>query len=124
MRKMCFVLLLSGSFLVAQDSNSSAMSQGNSKDSKGQVTIQGCVDRSGGDFVLIKQDPAITYQLHATGKTKLSRYMGQRVEITGTKSPTTSTSSDALERGSASPVTLNINSIKTIDKECPEHPVP
>jgi hypothetical protein len=124
MRKMCFVLLLSGSFLAAQDSNSSAMSQGNSKDSKGQVTIQGCVDRSGGDFVLIKQDPAITYQLHATGKTKLSRYMGQRVEITGTKSPTMSTSSDALERGSASPVTLNINSIKTIDKECPEHPVP
>jgi hypothetical protein len=122
MKKGLFVLLLfSGSFLVAQDNNSSAMSQDSSKAPKGQVTIQGCVSRSSGDFVLIKQDPGITYELHATGKIKLSRYLGQRVEVSGTQAPSLSTSSDAAR--AQSPVTLSISSIKTIDKECPAHQV-
>jgi hypothetical protein len=115
------LLLFSGSFLVAQDNNSSAMSQDSSKAPKGQVTIQGCVSRSSGDFVLIKQDPGITYELHATGKIKLSRYLGQRVEVSGTQAPSLSTSSDAAR--AQSPVTLSISSIKTIDKECPAHQV-
>jgi hypothetical protein len=122
MKKGLFVLLLfSGSFLVAQDNNSSAMSQDSSKAPKGQVTIQGCVSRSSGDFVLIKQDPGITYELHATGKIRLSRYLGQRVEVSGTQAPSLSTSSDAAR--AQSPVTLSISSIKTIDKECPAHQV-
>jgi hypothetical protein len=115
------LLLLSSSFLVAQDSTSGTMGQGNSKDTKGQVTVQGCVSRSSGDYVLIKQDPGITYELQATGKTKLSRYLGQRVQVTGTQSPSLSTSSDAAR--AQSPVTLTISSIKTIDKECPAHQV-
>jgi len=124
MKKGWFVLLLfSASFLVAQDSNSSAMSQDGSEDSKGQVTVRGCVDRSSGDYVLIKQDPAITYELHATGKIKLRDYLGQRVEVTGTRAPSLSTSSDAMARmGSAASTTLTISSIKTIDKECHEVP--
>jgi hypothetical protein len=122
MKKGWFVLLLfSGSFLVAQDSNSSAMGQGNSKASKGRVTVQGCVSRSSGDFVLIKQDPGMTYELQATGKIKLSRYLGQRVEVNGTQSPSMSTSSDAAR--AQAPVTLTVASIKTIDKECPAHQV-
>ncbi len=122
MGKMWFILLLfSGSFLLAQDSNSNAMRRDNSKDSNGQVTVQGCVDRSSGDYVLIKQDPAMTYELHATGKTKLRHYLGQRVEVTGTQSPSLSTSSDAMARmGSAASTTLTISSIRTIDKECHE----
>jgi hypothetical protein len=122
MKKGWFVLLLfSGSFLVAQDNNSSAMGQDSSKAPKGQVTVQGCVSRSSGDFVLIKQDPGITYELQATGKIKLSRYLGQRVEVNGTQSPSMSTSSDAAR--AQAPVTLTITSIKTIDKECPAHQV-
>jgi hypothetical protein len=122
MKKIWFFLLLfTGSFLVAQDSNSSGMSQNSSKTPKGQVTIQGCISRSSGDFVLIKQDPGITYELHATNKIKLSRYLGQRVEVNGTQSPSLGTSSDSGR--AASPVTLTISSIKTIDKECPAHQV-
>ena len=122
MKKGWFVLLLfSGSFLVAQDNNSSAMGQDSSKAPKGQVTVQGCVSRSSGDFVLIKQDPGITYELQATGKIKLSRYLGQRVEVNGTQSPSMSTSSDAAR--AQAPVTLTITSIKTIDRECPAHQV-
>lgn len=118
MKRMLFVtLLLSGSFLLAQENTPV---QEGSKDSKGQVTIQGCVSRASGDYILMKQEPAVTYELQATGKIKLHNYMGQRVEVTGKESASMSTSSDAMTRvGSPSPVTLTITSIKTIDKSCP-----
>jgi len=119
MKKMWLALLLSGSFLLAQNSNPSNTSQQNSKDSKGLVTIQGCVGRSSGDYVLIKQDPAMTYELQATGKIKLRQYLGQRVEVAGKESPSMMTSSDAMTKtGAPSSVTLTITSIKTIEKEC------
>jgi hypothetical protein len=124
MRNLWFALLLSGSFLLAQDSSPKTMSQHKSKESKGQVTLRGCVSRFSGDYVLMKQDPAVTYELQATGKTKLRQYLGQRVEVTGTESPSLSTSSDALTKtGSASAVTLTITSIKTIAKECSAHEI-
>jgi len=120
MKKMWLALLLSGSFLLAQNSNPSNTSQQNSKDSKGQLTVQGCVARSSGDYILMKQDPGMTYELQATGKIRLRKYLGQRVEVTGTESPSMMTSSDALTRtGAPSSVTLTITSIKTIEKECP-----
>ena len=119
MKKLWFALLLSSSFLLAQNSNPSDTSQQNSKASKGQETIQGCVSRSSGDYILMKQDPGMTYELQATGKIRLRRYLGQRVEVTGRTSPSMMTSSDALTKtGAPSSVTLTITSIKTIEKEC------
>jgi hypothetical protein len=124
MRRVWFVLLFSGSFLLAQDSNTTTMSQDNSKHSKGEVTVQGCVGRASGDYILTKQNPGMTYELQATGKTKLRQYLGQRVEVTGKESPSMSTSSDSLAKtGSASSLTLTITSIKTIAKECTARPV-
>ncbi len=119
MRKIGFaVLLLSACFVLAQDSNSN-MSQPSSKDSKGEVTIRGCVSRSSGDYILMKQDPAVTYELQGSHKIKLRHYLGQRVEVTGSESPTLASSSDAMNKvGSAAPVTLNITSIKTLYKDC------
>ena len=119
MRTLLFVtLLLSGSFLLAQDSHTTANSQRKAKGD--EVTVQGCVGRSSGDYILTKQNPAITYELQATGKTRLKNYLGQRVEVTGTQSPTLSSSSDAMNKtGSAASVTLTVTSIKTIDKDCP-----
>src|SRR5271154_5963162 len=113
MRTILCGLLLSCSFLLAQDSNPP----------KGPVTVRGCVSRASGDYILMKQDPAVTYELQSTHKIKLSHYLGQRVEVVGNESPTMSTSSDA-SRAAASPVTLTISSIKTIDKECPVREVP
>ena len=120
MRGLWFaLLLLSSSLLLAQDSNPTAPGQPDAKDSKGQITLQGCVSRSSGDYILMKQDPAMTYELQATGKTKLRHYLGQRVEVTGKESPSMSKSSDAMAKmGSASPVTLTITSIRTIAKDC------
>ncbi len=118
MRKLFFALLLSSGILLAQDNNT--MSRDSSKATKGQETIQGCVGRFSGDYILSKQDPAVTYELQATGKIKLHSYLGQRVEVIGKESPSMSTSSDALARtGAPASVTFTITSIKTIDKECP-----
>lgn len=118
------VLMFAGSFLLAQDSGSSAMGQDTAKDSKGEMTVRGCVGRSSGDFILTQQNPAMTYELQATGKTKVGHYLGQRVEVTGKKSPSMSTSSDAIEKmGAPASVTLTIDSIKTISKECTERGV-
>jgi hypothetical protein len=124
MKKIWVVLLILSSSLLAQESNSSATSQPKSKDTKGQVTIQGCVGKFSGDYILTKQEPAITYELQATGKIKLRNYLGQRVEVTGSEGPSMSTSSDALTKtGSASSVTITITSIKTIAKQCTVHEV-
>jgi hypothetical protein len=101
--------LLSASFLLAKDPK--------------QVTVQGCVSKASGDYILEKQHPAMTYELQATGKIKLSQYLGQRVEIAGTTSPSMATSSDAITKtGAPSSVTLTISSIRTISKECTANP--
>lgn len=119
MRKFWFALLLSGSLLVAQDTPVANTSKHKTKASKDEVTVQGCVGRSSGDYVLTKQNPTVTYELLAPRKTRLRSYLGQRVEVTGTESPTMSSSSDALNKtGSAAPVTLTISSIRTVEKEC------
>jgi hypothetical protein len=118
MKILCAVLLLlSSAFVLAQDSASANGANNNPNNPNGQVTVRGCVSRASGDYILMKTDPAVTYELQATGKTHLKHYLGQRVEVTGTTSPTLSTSSDA-NRAPAAPVTLNIGSIKTLDKDC------
>jgi hypothetical protein len=124
-KTMLVVLVIWASVLLAQESNApSGSGQDNSKHAKGQVTVQGCVGRSTGDYILTKQDPGMTYELQATGKTKLRQYLGKRVEVTGNESPSMSTSSDTSARtGSPAPVTLTITSIKTIDKECTVHQI-
>jgi hypothetical protein len=119
MRTLLCALLLSGSLLLAQDSAPANTNQQGGKGSKGEVTVRGCVSRSSGDYILMKQDPAVTYELQGTHKIRLRNYLGQRVEVTGNESATMASSSDAMNKvGSAAPVTLTITSIKTIDKEC------
>lgn len=118
-KPLLFALLLSASFALAQGNQPAGTTSDDSQHGKAQVTVQGCVSRSSGDYTLIKQDPGITYELQASGKIKLRRYVGQQVEVTGQQSPSMSTSSDTMARtGSASPVTISVSSIRTIAKEC------
>jgi hypothetical protein len=123
---MLLVLIFSAAGLLAQDNGASnGASPDRPKAAKGQKTVRGCVSRFNGDFILVKQNPAMTYELHSAGKVKLGPYLGQQVEVTGTTSPSLSTSSDALGRGGApSSITLTATSIKTITKECTEPMVP
>ena len=80
-------LLLSVSFVWAQSDQSKKANQ-----ASGKVTVSGCLSRSNGDYILMKEDPGNTYQLQASDKLKLGSHLGERVEVTGTKSPTMSTS--------------------------------
>jgi hypothetical protein len=119
MKVLWIVLMLSGGLLLAQDN---AAKTDSAKNSKGQITVTGCVSVSNGDYILMKQD--LSYQLQPAKKMRLKNYLGHRVQITGYTSPTMSTSSDAMNKvGSASPVTLNIRSIKTLDLECSERAI-
>jgi len=122
--KMCvFVTLLLSVCVLAQDNSPNANNPG-PKHSKDEVTIQGCVSRSNSDYILMKQDPGVAYQLQAMGKTRLKNYLGKEVEITAHEQPTLSSSSDALNKiGSAAPVTLAIISIRTVAKDCTSHVV-
>jgi hypothetical protein len=119
MKTLCILLLLSSGWLLAQDN---AAKNESAKDSNGQITVTGCVSRSSGDYILMKQN--LSYQLQPGKNMRLKDYLGRRVEITGNTSPTMPTSSDAINKvGSASPVTLNIRSIKILDAQCSESPV-
>jgi hypothetical protein len=124
-RTMLLLLVVWTSVLLAQDNNlSSRASQEQTKRSKGEITVRGCVSMLNGDFILVKQDPAMTYELQSAHKIKLGRYLGQRVEVTGRKSPSLDTSSDVMDSDrDASSLTLTITSIKTVTKECTEDPV-
>jgi hypothetical protein len=111
-------VLLAASFAWAQSGSSNQPS--NNKNINGQVTVRGCLSMLNGDYVLMKEDPGNTYQLQGADHIRLKSYLGQRVEITGTKSETVPSSEDAVNGrlGSASPVTITVKSIKTISKEC------
>jgi hypothetical protein len=113
-------VLLIASFVFAQSDQPVRSDQpSDNHNQNGEVTVRGCVTMLNGDYALTKQDPGNTYQLQKSDNVKLRSYLGQRVEITGTKSTTMPTSEDAINRmGSASPVTIKVKSIKTISKEC------
>jgi hypothetical protein len=123
MRRLLLVLMLSSGFLLAQNT-SGTTDQSATKEAKGQVTLRGCVDRQRGDYVLVQQDPGATWELQGTGKIKINKYFGQRVEVTGTKQTSLETSSDAIAfGGSPSPVTVRVTSVKVLDKSCTAHPM-
>jgi len=117
-KQLFFVLLLLSSFLIAQQTVTGTPGQHNSKSFNGETKVEGCVSRSAGDFILMKHDPGVSYQLHATGKIHLSHYLGQQVEVIGKESPSLSTSSSPSGRLGSPSVALTITSIKTIEKRC------
>jgi len=103
-----FLLLTSG-WLMAQ---SAPDQSANNK----QVTVEGCVTRLSGDYVLTQSDPGNSYVLHSAHSVKLGHYLGQEVKVEGSKSPTLSDSSDTGKRSPAT--TITVSSISSIAKEC------
>lgn len=92
-----------------------------SKNSKGNITVQGCMSMTAGIYVLIQTEPANSYRLELARRSNLDlkAHFGEQVEITGWESPSLSTSSDALNVGAfPSSVTLHVTSIKTLQKRC------
>ena len=114
-RSITFAMLLASGWLAPQASQDQARQP--PKEKPGHVSVQGCVSRSSGDFTLMQAEPGNTYVLRPSGKLKLDPYLGQQVEVTGQETPTTSTSSN-YKRRPASAVTIAVESIKTISKQC------
>jgi hypothetical protein len=122
-RLMLVAVLFAVSSLMAQSDpqQPSVASKAHSKDTKGDVTVQGCVAVTfGGSYVLMQTDPDNTYELEkGSRKIKLGPHLGEHVEVTGWERPSLNTSSDAFTRiGSASPVTIMVTSIRTIARRC------
>ncbi len=84
-----------------------------------EVTEQGCLDSQKGDYVLMQTDPGNTYELEASRKIKLGPHLGEQVEVTGWERPSLLTSSDIfLPYRGVSAVTIVVDSIRTIAREC------
>jgi hypothetical protein len=112
-------MLCAGFFAAVQGANPPGADQEHPKKTKDQVTVRGCVSKQNTDYILLQPDQGNSYQLQGSRKIRLKTYLGQQVEVTGTESPSMSTSSDYLARtGSASPVTIAVSSIKTIANRC------
>lgn len=121
------VLLLGLSWTVAQDSTSASPSsktagsahssdpssgQTSRTGNSGQMTVEGCLSGSSGNFTLTDKN-GMSYQL--TGDTaKLSEHVGHEVKITGTSGASTGSESSTTGAGH----TLEVTSVKHISKTC------
>jgi hypothetical protein len=110
-----FVALVAGSLLAQTPQD---QSQQGTTDKSGKVTMQGCVSRSGSDFILMQTNPGNSYVLQGSREIKLEQFLGHQVEVTGTEKPTMSTSSNFTQRRAGSPVTITLKSIRTVSKQC------
>jgi Protein of unknown function (DUF5818) len=128
------VLLLGLSWAVAQDSTSqgstsSAPSSGSTSNSGqtsrtgagGQMTVEGCLSGSNGNFTLTDKN-GMSYQL--TGDTaKLTEHVGHEVKVTGTSgSAETGASGSTEPSGTAGSAgagqALQVTSVKHVAKSC------
>ena len=101
------------------NANQAGANQDHPKKAKDQITVRGCVGKLNTDYILTQPEKGNSYELQGSRKLRLGPYLGKEVEVTGRESPSMSTSSDFLARtGSASPVTITVTSIKTIEKRC------
>ncbi len=83
-----------------------------------QVIVQGCVSQSSTRDVLMEYS-GNSYVLESVGIFHPGDYLGQQVEVTGSESPTFSTSSTYAMSGAGIPsVTIKVHSIKTISAQC------
>jgi hypothetical protein len=112
------VLLLGFTWAVAQDSTSGQTSRSGAG---GQMTVEGCLSGSNGNFTLTDKN-GMAYQL--TGDTaKLTEHVGHEVKITGTSgSAETGASGSTEPSGTAGSAgagqALQVTSVKHVAKSC------
>ena len=114
------VLVFAG-WVAAQQSNSgqsNTANQNSSAQGDRQVTLQGCLAKSGSDYTL-RANGRKLYQLQ--GHTaELDRHLGELVEVQGQQS--NSFEHDGATEpssGSASPLMVQVSSIRKIEDKCP-----
>lgn len=110
-----FLLFALSTWVTAQENPRRSQDQPNGQNE--HVNVRGCVGRASGDFILMQTDPGNSYALQASPSLKLESFLGKQVEVAGTESPTTSTSSN-FKREPATSATITVTSITTISKRC------
>ena len=113
------VLLLGLSWAVAQNAPTGSSDSGQtSRTGAGQMTVEGCLSGSSGNFTLTDKN-GTAYQL--TGDTaKLSEHVGHEVKITGTSGAAGTGASGSTETSASGTggQTLQVTSVKHVSKTC------
>ena len=123
MKKITYLMVLCAvSLLVGRsDAKEPSSESRNPSSSRGYITVQGCVAKSTGYYILMRTEPGNTYNLEEGSRTiKLDSYLGEQVEVTGWESPQLSNSSSVFYSTAPSAVTVMVMSIKTLAERCTE----
>lgn len=97
-------------------SQSTTANQQPPKKTKDEITATGCVSKMNASFILMETGQSNSYQLQESKNVKVGPYLGQEVEVTGVESYSPTTSSP--KASTASPITITVRSIKSIQKRC------
>ena len=115
---LVLALLVSSAWLTAQEYPQTGSGQtGNA--AAGQHTIKGCLQGSNGSYTLTA-DSGATYQLQGDAS-MLSKHVGHEVQITGTPSGPSGSSSEANPSAGTSGGTqpaLTVDNVKHVSKTC------
>jgi hypothetical protein len=117
------VLLLGLSWAIAQEtpsqgsSSASGSSAQTSETAGGQMTVEGCLSGSNGNYTITDKN-GTSYQL--TGdNAKLSEHVGHEVKVTGTSASAGTGASGSTESSAGrAGQTLQVSSVKHISKTC------
>lgn len=118
------VLLIGLSWAVAQDSSSPSSSTASGSAAQtsrtgagGQMSVEGCLSGSNGNFTLTDKN-GTAYQL--TGDTaKLSEHVGHEIKVTGTSATGSAGAAGSTESSTgAGGQTLQVTTVKHISKTC------
>lgn len=107
------IMLLGLTWAIAQDQSGAASSRAG-QSAGSQMTVEGCLSGSNGNFTITDKN-GTSYQL--TGETaKLSEHVGHEVKITGM--PSSDAGASGASAGAGASQTLQVSSIKHVSKTC------
>jgi len=110
-------VLFVGGWLMAQENQGQPEHPPQGKNE--HITVEGCVSRSGGHYILMQADSSHSFVLEAPSTIDVGQYLGHQVAVTGTESHTSPTSGHSIrETGGGPQVTIMADSIKTISERC------
>ena len=111
------VVLLGLTWAVAQDpSTQSTPSSASGQSAGGQMTVEGCLSGSNGNFTLTDKN-GMSYQLTGDAA-KLSEHVGHEVKVTGTSSGSGAAGGENTSTGAGGSQTLQVSSVKHVSKTC------
>jgi DNA polymerase III alpha subunit len=117
MLTLALVLLVSAAWLQAQEQYPQTGSSQSEATASGQITVQGCLQGSNGNYTLT-DNSGTTYQLQGD-TSKLSAHIGHEVQITGsTSSSSAASSSTSTAAAGAQQPTLTVQKMKHISETC------